>query len=236
VATSAEQIRGALRLIGQLAQGEEPDADTYADALVALNQMLDSWSTERLSIFCMQDQTFTWGANFTSRTVGPTGDFVGLRPVLVDPSTFYKVNNITYNLMLLNVDQYNAIALKTVTSSLPQCLYVNMTMPDATLYVYPVPSAAFELHLMSVTELTQPATLSTELVVPPGYLRAYRYCLGVEIATEFGIEVPPRVAQIASQAKRTIKRINNPNLLMSMPYSIVGRRKTNFNIYSGLPQ
>lgn len=236
MSTAADQIKGALRLIGQLAQGEEPDADSYSDALVALNQMLDSWSTERLSIFCLQTQVFTWTANNISRTVGPTGDFVGLRPVLVDPSTFYKVNNITYPLMLLNVDQYNAIALKTVTSSLPQCLYVNMTMPDATMYVYPVPSASFELHLVSVQELSQPATLTTELVVPPGYLKAYRYALAVEIATEFGIEVPANVKRQADLSKRTIKRINNPDLLMSMPYSIVGRRKTNFNIYSGLPQ
>lgn len=236
MATAQEQIEGALRAIGQLAQGETPDADTLSDALVALNQMLDSWSTERLSVFCMDEQTFTWTANNTSRTVGPTGDFVGTRPVAVDPSTFYKVNNISYPLMLLNVDQYNGIALKTATSSLPQCLYVNMTMPDATMYVYPVPSASFELHLVSVQELDQPATLATELVVPPGYLKAYRFGLAVEIATEFGIEPPPMVKRQADLAKRTIKRINNPDLLMSMPYSLVGRRKTNFNIFSGLPQ
>jgi len=130
----------------------------------------------------------------------------------------------------------NGIALPTVTSTLPQALYVNMTMPDATLYIYPVPSASFELHLMSVLELTQPSTLATTLVVPPGYLKAFRFNLAVEVATEFGIEPPPQVKRQAELSKRTIKRINNPDLLMSMPYGLVGRRRNNFNIYSGLPQ
>lgn len=235
MATAQVLINGALRAIGQLEQGQEPDAEASADALLAMNQMIDSWSTERLSVYSMQDQTFTWPANTISRTVGPTGNFVGTRPVLVDDSTFFKANNLRYNLALLNVDQYNGIALPTVTSTLPQALYVNMTMPDATMYIYPVPTQAIELHLMSVQELTQPATLATELVVPPGYLKAFRFNLAVEVATEFGIEPPQQVKRQAEISKRNIKRINNPNDLMTMPYSLVGRRKNNFNVFSGLP-
>lgn len=236
MATAQDMITGALRSLSQLEQGETPDADTLADGLTALNQMIDSWSTERLSVFCLQEQTFTWTANNRTRTVGPTGDFVGTRPVVIDPSTYFIVNGISYPLAILNADQYNGIALKTVTSSLPQCLWLNPTDPDATMYIYPVPSASFELHLMSVLELTQPSTLSTALVIPPGYLRAFRFNLAVEIATEFGIEVPRQVKRNAELAKRTIKRINNPDLLMSLPYGLVGRRRNNFNIYSGLPQ
>lgn len=236
MATAQELIEGSLRLIGQLETGETPDAATLADSLTAMNQMLDSWSTERLSVFCLQEQTFTWTANNRTRTIGPTGDFVGLRPVIIDPSTYFIVNNISYPLAILNADQYNGIALKTVTSSLPQCIYVNPTDPNATAYIYPVPSAAFELHLMSVLELTQPSTLSTSLVIPPGYLRAFRYNLAIEIASEFGIDPPQKVSRIADLSKRTIKRINNPNELMSMPYGLIGRRRNNFNIFSGLPQ
>ena len=54
--TAGDQINGALRLIGQLAEGETPSAATAQDSLTALNQMIDSWSSERLSIFSTQDQ------------------------------------------------------------------------------------------------------------------------------------------------------------------------------------
>ena len=49
--TAGDQINRALRLLGVLAEGESPSASESRDALVALNQMLDSWDTERLAVF-----------------------------------------------------------------------------------------------------------------------------------------------------------------------------------------
>ena len=69
--TANDQINGALRLIGQLAEGETPSAATSADALTAMNQMLDSWSSERLSVFSTQDQVFTWTQEDTPPTQWP---------------------------------------------------------------------------------------------------------------------------------------------------------------------
>ena len=232
--TAGDQINGALRLIGQLAEGETPSAATSADALTAMNQMLDSWSSERLSVFSTQDQVFTWPASTASRTIGPTGDFVGNRPVLLDDSTYFRdtSNNISFGIKIINQQQYNGIAVKTVTSTYPQVLWINMDMPNADMYIYPVPTKALQWHFISVTELVEPAALSTVLVVPPGYIRAFRFNLACEIAAEFGVEPPPQVRRIAMYSKRNIKRINNPDDVMNLPYSIVATRQR-FNIYSG---
>jgi hypothetical protein len=91
--TAGDQINRALRLIGMLAEGELPSTETATDCLTALNQLIDSWNTERLSTFVTQDQVFTWPSGFISRTLGPSGDFVGLRPVLVDDATYFKAPN-----------------------------------------------------------------------------------------------------------------------------------------------
>ena len=232
--TAGDQINGALRLIGQLAEGEVPSAETSADALTAMNQMLDSWSAERLSVFSTQDQQFTWPASQKTRTLGPTGDFVGNRPVLLDDSTYFRdpSNNISFGIKIINQQQYDGIAVKTVTSTYPQVIWLNMDMPNMSMYIYPVPTKALEWHFISVTELVEPATLATVLVVPPGYLRAFRFNLAAEIAAEFGIEPPPQVQRIAMSAKRNIKRINNPDDVMSLPYSIVATRQR-FNIFAG---
>jgi hypothetical protein len=232
--TAGDQINGALRLIGQLAEGEVPSAETSADALTAMNQMLDSWSAERLSVFSTQDQQFTWPASQKTRTLGPTGDFVGNRPVLLDDSTYFRdpSNNISFGIKIINQQQYDGIAVKTVTSTYPQIIWINMDMPNISMYIYPVPTKALEWHFISVTELVEPATLATVLVVPPGYLRAFRFNLAAEIAAEFGVEPPPQVQRIAMSSKRNIKRINNPDDVMSLPYSIVATRQR-FNIYSG---
>ena len=102
--TANDQINGALRLIGQLAEGETPSAATSADALTAMNQMLDSWSAERLSVFSTQDQIFTWPANTATRSLGPTGNFVGNRPVLVDDATYFvdTSNGISFGIKHIN--------------------------------------------------------------------------------------------------------------------------------------
>jgi hypothetical protein len=232
--TAGDQINGALRLIGQLAEGETPSAATSQDALLAMNQMLDSWSSERLSVFSTQDQVFTWPTSTATRTLGPTGDFVGNRPVLVDDSTYFRdpSNNISFGIKLINQAQYNGIAVKTVTSTYPQVLFVNMTMPNIEMTIYPVPTKALQWHIVSVNELVEPATLGTVLVIPPGYLRAFRFNLASEIAAEFGVEPSPQVQRIAMSSKRNIKRINNPDDVMSLPYSIVATRQR-FNIFSG---
>ena len=234
MATAGDQIDSALRLLGVLAEGETPSAATSQDALFALRQMIDSWNTERLAVFSTQDQVFSWPPGVYERTLGPTGNFVGNRPILVDDSTYFKdpASGISYGLKLINQQQYNGIAVKTVTSTYPQVMWVNMTYPDITMTIYPVPTKVLEFHIVSVEELTDPVNLATVLAFPPGYLRAFRYCLACELAPEFGMEPSPTVMRIAMAAKRNLKRINNPDDIMSIPYSIVGTRQR-FNIFAG---
>jgi hypothetical protein len=232
--TAGDQINRALRLLGVLAEGETTSASVSQDSLMALNQMIDSWNTERLSVFCTQDQVFTWPAGEYIRTLGPSGNFVGLRPVLLDDATYYRDpgTNVSFGIKFINQQQYDGIAVKTVTSTYPQVIFVNMGYPDVTMSIYPRPTRDLEWHFVSVQELTQPATLVTDILFPPGYLRAFTYNLAMEIAPEFGVEPSPQVQRIAMTSKRNLKRINNPDDVMSMPYAIVATRQR-FNIYAG---
>ena len=232
--SAGDLINGSLRLLGVLAEGETPSAETSQDALVAMNQMIQSWNTERLAVFSTQDQVVTWPPGQRCRTLGPTGDIVANRPIAIDDSTYFRdpATGISYGLKLINQQQYNGIAVKTVTSTYPQVLWVNMTYPDIEMYVYPVPTKVLEFHIVSVEELTQPANLATDLAFPPGYLRCFRYNLACELAPEFGTEPSRQVQRIAMTSKRDLKRINNPDDIMALPYSIVGTRQR-FNIFAG---
>jgi len=232
--TAGDQINRSLRLLGVLAEGETPSASVSQDALMALNQMIDSWNTERLSTFVTQDQTFLWPAGFISRTLGPSGDFIGLRPIQMDDATYYRDpgTNVSFGIKFINQQQYDGIAVKTVTSTYPQVCWVNMGFPDITLTIYPKPTRELEWHFVSVQELDRPADLATVMYYPPGYLRAFTYNLAMEFAPEFGVEPSPQVSRIAMTSKRNLKRINNPDDVMSMPYAIVATRQR-FNIYAG---
>ena len=107
-----------------------------------------------------------------------------------------------------------------------------MENPNITMTIYPKPTRALEWHFISVEELTQAATLATALAFPPGYLRAFRYNLACEIAPEFGVEPSAQVKRIAMVSKRNLKRINNPDDIMGLPYSLVATRQR-YNVYAG---
>jgi hypothetical protein len=237
--SAGDQINRALRLLGVLAEGETTSASVSQDSLMAMNQMIDSWNTERLSVFSTIDQIVEWPVGSINATLGPSGSLVRLngtavRPILVDDATYFRdpQTNVSYGIKLINQQQYNGIAVKTVTSTYPQVMFVNMTYPNIDIYIYPKPTRLLEFHFISVQELAEPATLSTTLAFPPGYLRAFTYNLAMEIAPEFGVEPSPQVQRIAMTSKRNLKRINNPDDVMSMPYAIVATRQR-YNIFAG---
>ena len=150
--TAGDQINRALRLLGVLAEGETSSASVMQDGLTALNQMIDSWNTERLAVFCTEDQVFLWPPDEITRTLGPTGNFVGNRPILIDDATYFRdpQTNVSYGIKLINQQQYNGIAVKTVTSTYPQVMFVNNTFPDITMTIYPKPTRVLEWHFVSV--------------------------------------------------------------------------------------
>lgn len=231
--TAGDQINRALRLLGVLAEGETSSAATSQDALMAMNQMLDSWSTERLSVYTTQDQVFSWPSGQIKRTIGPTGDFVGNRPILLDDATYYlSSDGVSHGIEIVNQDQYNSIAVKISTSTLPSILFVNNVFPNAEMFVYPKPTQVLEWHFISAQELTQSANLATSLQFPPGYMRAFTYNLAMEIAPEFGVEPSPQVQRIAMTSKRNLKRVNNPDDVMTLPSGILSKNHR-FNVYTG---
>lgn len=232
--TAGEMLEGALRLIGALAAGETMEAADAADALRALNDMVESWNTERLAVYTTQDQVFTWPTGQAAQTIGPTGDFVGERPIKLDDSTYFvdPGSNISYSVVPVNQSQYNSIALKTASSTFPQWIWMNEAYPDAEMTIFPVPTRDLTWHIVSVLPLTTFASVATVLAFPPGYQRAFRYNLACELAPEYGVEPSQQVKRIAMTSKRNLKRINSPMDVMNLPSTML-RNSRRFNIYSG---
>lgn len=231
--TAGEIITLAHKLLGVLASGEVLPAADAQDSLDILNHMLDAWSTESLAIHSTQSQSFSWTANQASRTIGPTGNFVGNRPVKVHKSTYFVDGAESFPVTLIEQDDYNALANKATTSTYPQYLWVNYTMPDVTLTVYPVPTEALTWKIVSDVVLAQPAGLTTTLSFPPGYNRAFLFNLAVEIASMYGMNPPPVVLANATAAKRAIKRGNVKKQKLNIDSRLPGM-STGSNIESGI--
>ena len=78
--TALDLITGALRKINVLAAGEVPSNAESADALTVLNDMLDTWATEHLSVFNSNENVLTFTNGKSTYTVGNPviGTFSGI--------------------------------------------------------------------------------------------------------------------------------------------------------------
>ncbi len=72
--TALDIITGALRNINALESGETPQPNDANDALQVLNDLLESWSIEKLLIFSNTENILTWVPGKYQYTIGnPTG-------------------------------------------------------------------------------------------------------------------------------------------------------------------
>ena len=221
--TAADLIKRALRLLGVLASGEEPEASEYTDGLMTFNQMIDSWSTESLSVYGTRDQQLTWPSGQATVLLGPSSpDFPGsICPVQLTDATYFILNGVSYPIKIINDDQYSNIPVKTVSTQIPTMLYPNMTLAGAfdcmEVTAYTVPSQDLLFHFLSVITLTEVTAETDVIYVPRGYYEAYVFNLAMKMAPEYGITPSREVRQGASKARANIKRINNPNVVMTTP-------------------
>jgi len=234
--TGRDVLSASLRLIGVYASGESPTADEATDGLAALNRMLDSWSTQRLLIYYIPREVFTFTANKGSYTMGSGGDFNTTRPLKLE-NVELILNDVSPSIerpiQIATKDEYAAIISKSLTSTIPLLVYSDENYPLPTLNFYPVPNTAYQVAIYSWKQLTNVATLDTALSFPPGYERALIYNLALEISPEYGKNPSEVVVQTAMEAKGNIKRLNADTAQFLRCDSALQSRPSRFNIYTG---
>lgn len=234
MSTVSDLIKGSLRLLGAIAQGETPSSNESTDALAALNDMLDSWSNEGLMLFNRSIETFSLVSSQSSYTFGTGGDFNSARPIrLIQAKAKQSGNDAETSVRVLNSDEWSRITDTTIESNLPLSIYYNDSYPLGTVYVWPVPSATASLILYSDKPLSNFSLIADTVSLPPGYKEAMRYNLAMRLAPEYGRGISQDIASIAIESKANLMRTNTETVLMqSDVLNLVGGRKT-FDIYSG---
>lgn len=233
--TVLDLINGAARLIGVQAAGEVMSADESANALVSLNDMIESWSTQNLLIYNKTPEIFSLVANQQSYTWGTGGDFNSARPMRIENINYRQVSGSTtleLPIEILNQDQWANISVKTITSNLPTKVWTVFSDPLATLYFWPIPSIAATIDVWSWKALTSYSSLSTVLTLPPGYTRALRYNLAVELAPEYGRQVDPIVEAKAESSIESLKRMNAQINYLGTDKGLLSKKST-WNWYTG---
>jgi hypothetical protein len=207
--TVAQLITGAFRLLGQLRTGQGASTDALADGLTTLNDMIEAWNNERLMVHAIQRSVFSL-TGAASYTIGTGGNFNVTRPVRIDNAGCVLAGGDELELELLTPQRWAEQTLKSLTSTLPQKLYHETTFPLGRIYLWPVPTEANQLALYMWQALAGFAATGDTVSFPPGYAKALRYNLAVELAPQFMLKgkLTPMVAEIANESKAALKRIN----------------------------
>ena len=205
----------ALRLLGVLRPGQIPNSDSVTDCQAWLNEMLDSWATERLMV-----------------------KVIGRIPIVMNGSTSYtalphriEAAGYTYSggTSEYPIEVYHPVTWQGVCQKVqvgaPIGIYPDYTVPEATIYPCPQPADG-EIAIYQWTPLEPFGDLDTAFVVPAGYALAMRYCLAAQIAPAFLIitKIPQAllgsIEAKAAEFKGRIKSLNSvaPPMVFDNPF------------------
>lgn len=232
--TALQIIESSARKIGVLGDGETATDTFAATALSSLNAMLDSWQLERLAVYQIVQVSNTWPAATTSRTIGTSGNFTQQRPVRIESAFVVGSDSVwTEVTVLQRREEYDSIPVKSTQSTLPEFLYMDPAYPLGIIYLYPVPSASLTLKLNTWQTLQSFAALTTDLALPPGYLRAIEFNFAVELHSDYpSLPLPASIIKIATESKANIKTVNAPSMVERVETAVArlgGRRSFNIN-------
>jgi len=197
--SASDFIKSALRLTGSLRSGQNLSGDELKDSQMVLNDLLDAWSAQRIMVFVVQrvtlDQnqaTLMLKASQQTYSLGNQGnneDFLLSRPARLERvSIMYSASQQTpveLPMDMYDDVQWQGIANKSTPSLLPQVCYVEENFPDMNLSFWPVPTQANPVVLYPWALLNLFPDLTSQFSFPPGYARAIRYNLAVDLAAEF---------------------------------------------------
>lgn len=207
MATALDIIKGSLRLIGVVHKSEPLTADEAQDGLERLNEMIESWSNDSLLVFARSWVNFPLVGNVGEYTIGTGQDFNTPRPSQII-SAYMTVggSDISYPLVPITDDQYALeITQKNIQSNIPTYYNYDNGFPVGKIRLWCVPSAAGTIYLQNESQVASFPDLTTVIDLPPGWLKALRYNLAVELAPEYDVKPSSLVMSGAAESKGILK-------------------------------
>lgn len=234
MATFTDLLQDALSEIGVYSPGQTlTDADLQAGFRVG-NRMVDQWSNERLMLYEIQERSFTLTPGTNQYTIGTGGTINTTRPLAITQAYIRDTGNNRYLMNILPRDKWNQIGnvSSNITSQIPTSLFYDPQYPLGVINVFPTPLVAYPLFYDNALQLTQFASVTTSITLPPGYEAAIVHNLAVQLGPYFrDSAVSQDVKDLAAEAKATIKRTNLPEIIANYDPYLLPRPAMTYNIF-----
>lgn len=232
MATTKQLIDSALRSIGVLESGEEAKPDEVQDALLYATAMLESWSLDGLLVHALEHESFalTGGRTYT---IGTTGDFATVRPVAIESLVLRDSGGLEVEIKQYSLNQWASIPIKDAVRNYPEGFYYEPDYPLGTIYFSSIPDTGDTLKLVSRKLISDLPALGTDLTYPPGYDRAIRLGLAIELSPDYGKAVTPEMAALYRDSLYKLKRAAAASRVPSLQMDAGLVRERSYDITSG---
>jgi hypothetical protein len=233
--TARDLITLSLKDAGIVGVGQTANAEDINDGLTRMNAMIAQWSRRRWLVYHLVDVVFP-ATGALSYSIGVGGDINTNRPDQIESGFFRQTvgtipNQVDYPLQILTSrENYNLISLKSL-NSFPQYLFYDSGWPLGHVFIWPLPSNLYEVHLSIKATLQQVGNLTDDIDFPPEYEEALRLNLSVRLRVAYQMPPDPGLNALAKVALNTIKNANAQVPTLQLPGRLVGRRLP-YNLYS----
>lgn len=218
-------ITRALKKTGVTGVGQSADPADMSDAFDDLNSMLGQWAHRRwISFHTVDIVVVATGAASYPLTMRPDrieAAFVRLNAGSVNPND--------YPLDVLNSrEDWDRVAQKS-QPGLPAAVFYDPTIPAGTLYLWPNPATACEVHLtVKGPEIAALLTLDDTISLPYEYEEALLYNLAVRLRPSYQLGPDPILSALAVSSLNTVRVANAQVARLALPGSLAGTSRGGF--------
>jgi hypothetical protein len=241
--TGRTLVTNALRLLGVIQPNEVPTADDMTTGLYALNELIDGWGAQRLTIPVVAHTSYALTTGVQTYTIGPSGTWNQAWPNSIEGAqVVWTSAGLVYRIPVQIVTNagWELIGQQGLRAPWPWVVYYSRTFPLGTVKVWPIPDGTqtVSLELNTPTAVAPFATLDTTYAFQPAYAKALRFNLAVAMAPEYpGRPIDPLILQGAAESLGNLKGTNvTPSDLDTSGVSgLFGARRGTYSIYTDGP-
>lgn len=228
--TARDIVTFALREAGVVGSGQDPLPQDIDNGFTLFSRMLAQWQIKRWLVPGLTD-IFATANGSVSNKIGPGQYYNAMRPDKILAAYFVQLNTlnpvVSYPLRpIFSYQDYSKLSLKTL-NSFPGWFFYDNAYPNGNVFIWPIPSNLYEIHLIVKLPIQQKTSISAGQILTAGAAYTNGNYVGVPLTGGSGVGATADITVTAGLI--TIVNLANPgqgynlnDILSVAPASIGG--------------
>lgn len=197
-------IKGALRIVGAIAQGQTPSTDQYTEAAEALNMLVKALQTYGMPLWAIKINNFALTNATATYRIGLSQTINTPKPLKILQAFLRNTtSNVDTPLQIITKHEYWELGNKTTTGLPIQLMYDPQNL-YGDLYLYPTPDStaetSYEVYIIYHRPFEDFDSATDTPDFPQEWHLALKFGLAEQLAPEYGVSLE-QYGEIAKKAK-----------------------------------